>query len=124
MPIESIITCPAPSVADIFVYNGSLDVSITSIFVNGIPVTYGSGTNFPIPAGDNGSFLTSQTGTNEIVSISWSNSISGQNITFYDSSLFATCQDVASGGGSFSVFSANVTSGVSPQVYASDGACF
>jgi hypothetical protein len=124
MPITSVISCSAAPAADIFVQNSSLDISITGVFVDGIPVTYSSGTNFPVTAGSNGNFITSQTGFGKTVSISYSTSISGQSIYFYDSSFFGTCENAAFGGGSFSVFGAYIDFSTASTVQASDGVCF
>jgi hypothetical protein len=124
MPITSVISCSAAPAADIFVQNGSLDISITAVSVDGIPVTYSSGSNFPVTAGNNGNFTTALTGTGKTVSISYSSSISGQNIYFYDSDFTGTCENVSGFGGSFSVFNAVINFSTASVVNASDGACF
>lgn len=124
MPITSVISCSSAPAADVFVQNSSLDISITGVFIDGVPVTYSSGSNFPVTAGNNGNFTTSQTGFGKTVSISYSTSISGQNIYFYDSGFTGTCENAAFGGGSFSVFNAYIDFSTASVVQASDGMCF
>lgn len=124
MPIESIVSCSSVGLANIFISNFSLDVSITGVFVDGMPVNYSGGTNFPIFSGSNGDFTTGQIGVGKVISVSYSTFISGQNIYVYDSALTGTCENTGPGGSSFSVFGAFISSDNDVSIYASDGMCF
>lgn len=103
--------------------NNSLDIPITGMTINGSSVTYVSGTNFTINAGNSGTFSSTQTGTQD-VSITYSSNVGGQNIVFTDSNSNSTCHDANSGGGTFTITGATITGGTTIYVTASDGTCF
>ena len=103
--------------------NNSLDVPITDMTINGVSVTYESGQNFTINAGNNGNFSSTQLGT-QTVTIFYGAHISGQNIVFTDSDNNITCKDLNGGAGSFTIPSSVITGGTTIYVTVSDGACF
>ena len=81
-----------------------------------------TGTNFTITAGNNGTFSSSQLGTQTVV-IYYGSHIPGQNLVFIDSASEITCQNLNGSGGSFTIASSTITSGTTIYVTASDGAC-
>ena len=103
------------------VNNGSLDISITDVTINGVSVTYYSSSNFPLISGENGTFTTTQLGTYDIV-VNYGISTPGQNITVVDSSNVTTCFGVGSSG-SVTVYGATIDSNNPITVTAADGAC-
>lgn len=100
----------------------SLDIPITGMTINGVAVTYESGTDFTITAGNNGNFTSTQTGTQTVV-ITYGSHISGQNIVFTDSNSNITCKDLNGSAGSFTIPSSVITAGTTIYVTATDGAC-
>lgn len=116
-------TTTAPSNVDIFIdNNNSLDIPITGMTIGGVAVTYSSGQNFTIPAGNNGNFTSSELGT-KTVTITYGSHIPGQNITFVDSASNITCKDLNGSAGSFTIVGATITGGTTIYVTAADGAC-
>lgn len=116
-------TSCAPNPVSISIDNTtSLDIPITGMEINGIPVTYVSGTNFTINAGNNGSFESNETGT-QTVEIFYGAHIPGQNITFQDSNSNITCKDLNGSAGSFTIPSSVITGGTTIYVTGADGAC-
>ena len=121
-PTTTTTTTAATSV-DIFIdNNNSLDIPITGMTIGGVAVTYTSGQNFTIPAGNNGNFTSSELGT-KTVTITYASHIPGQNITFVDSLNNITCKDLNGSAGSFTIVGATITGGTTIYVTAADGAC-
>jgi hypothetical protein len=100
----------------------SLDVPITDMTINGETVTFVGGSNFTITAGNNGSFSSTELGTQTVI-IYYGGHISGQNIAFTDSDNTVSCQDLSGAAGSFTISSAVITGGTTIYVTVSDGAC-
>lgn len=120
--VTSLGTCSSCS-AEIFIdNNNSLDIPITDMTVNGVSVSYLSGANFTINAGNNGNFYTDQLGTYTVI-IYYGGHIPGQNIVFTDSNGTITCKDLNGSAGSFTIANAVITGGTTIYVTASDGAC-
>jgi len=115
-------TTTTTATADVFVQNTSLDVPITDVTVNGISVTHTGGANFPVNAGENGNFQTSQLGTQNVI-IYYSGHTSGQNLTFTDSDSNIDCQNLNGGAGSFTIPVSIITGGTDVYVTSTDGAC-
>jgi hypothetical protein len=116
-------TTAAPSVVDIYISTIlSLDIGITDMRINGVSVTYAGGANFPLAAGDNGSFTSTQTGIQD-VEIDYTTSIPGQHIIFTDSGLFQNCLATIGTGGTMSIIGADITAGTTISVAAADGGC-
>ena len=116
-------TTTAGTTVDIAITNSSLDVPIGSMTINGVNVTWvGYGPDFYLNAGDNGSFTSTQTGTQDVV-IGYGGHIAGQRITFYDSTNFATCQTLSGSSGTFTITGATITAGTTISVIVEDGIC-
>ena len=117
-------TTAAPSEVNIYIGNVlSLDIVITAMRINGVNVTYGGGgPNFPINPGDNGSFTSTQLGTQD-VEIDYTTSIPGQHIIFTDSNIVQTCTPTPGFGGTMSIVGATITAGTTIFVTCADGAC-
>jgi hypothetical protein len=121
-PYSTPTATPPSVIAYVSVFNGSLDLPITDVTVNGVSVSYISGTNFPVIAGENGYFYTTEIGTYTIVA-SYGGHTSGQNITVTDSDSTSTCQDTNGGSGNITVDNSVITSNTDLYVTAADGAC-
>ncbi len=116
-------TTAAPTNVDIYISTIlSLDIGITGMRINGVSVTYAGGSNFPLAAGDNGSFTSTQTGIQD-VEIDYTTSIPGQHIIFTDSGLFQNCLATNGTGGTMSIIGADITVGTTISVAAADGGC-
>jgi hypothetical protein len=100
----------------------SLDIGITDMRINGVSVTYAGGANFPLAAGDNGSFTSTQTGVQD-VEIDYTTSIPGQHIIFTDSGLLQNCLATNGTGGTMTIIGADITAGTTISVAAADGGC-
>lgn len=121
--VVSLGSCGSCAV-DIFIdNNNSLDIPITDMTINGVSVTYVSGANFTINAGNNGNFSSQQLGTYTVI-IYYGGHIPGQNIAFTDSNNNVTCKDLNGSAGSFTIANAVITGGTTVYVTAQDGACF
>ena len=116
-------TTLSPNV-DIYINTvSSLDIPITGMTINGVAVTWsGAGPDFTLTAGDNGSFTSTETGTQDVV-ISYGSNTVGQRIIFTDSNSVATCHSTSPSGGTFTITGATITLGTTISVYAEDGAC-
>jgi hypothetical protein len=116
-------TTLSPNV-DIYINTvSSLDIPITGMTINGVAVTWsGGGPDFTLTAGDNGSFTSTETGTQDVV-ISYGSNTAGQRIIFTDSNSVATCHSTSPSGGTFTITGATITLGTTISVYAEDGAC-
>jgi len=116
-------TTTTAALVDIFIdNNNSLDIPITAMTINNVAVTYSSGTNFTINAGNNGNFTSAQTGT-QTVRITYGSHISGQKIRFIDSANNETCKDLNGSAGTFTISGATITAGTTIYVYGEDGSC-
>jgi hypothetical protein len=102
---------------------GSLDIPIGSMTINGVAVTWvGSGPDFVLSSGDNGSFTSTQIGTYDVV-IGYGGHTPGQRITFIDSAGTPTCQTLNGSIGTFTITNATITAGTTISVEALDGIC-
>jgi hypothetical protein len=109
-PTSAITTC---AIAEIRT-DASLNIPITGVEVNSIPMTYLSGDTFTItPSDPPGYYGTFQTGSTNEVRVYYGSNIAGQNITILDCDSVSQCCDLNPGGG-ICVFN-NVTG--------SDGSC-
>jgi hypothetical protein len=70
----------------------SLDISVSNVTVNAVTATPLTG-SYPIPAGDNRDLTTTQFGTYSIT-VTFTNTITGQRITVTDSNGTSQCQTV------------------------------
>jgi hypothetical protein len=116
-------TTTAGAFVEIYITNSSLDVPINDMTINGVAVTFaGGGDNFPVNAGENGNFTSTQLGTKDVI-IYYGSSIPGQNIVFTDSDSNITCHNVGAGSGLFVITDAIITGGTTITVTVTDGAC-
>jgi hypothetical protein len=80
-PTNTPTPTPTPQPATFQVINDSIDAVVDDLSFNGVPVTYVSGTTFPISSGETGVFSTFETGSNNTLSIVYSATTSGQSVT-------------------------------------------
>jgi hypothetical protein len=101
----------------------SLDIPITGVSINGVPVVYSSGTNFPINAGFSGTFTTNQIGPSNTIEVTYGAATAGQKITIIDSLGIPDCNNIGIGGGTVDMTSAEVNCSVFVQILGEDGTC-
>lgn len=106
----------------ITIQNVSLNVPITNVTIGGVSVSYSSGTNFPVNAGENGTFSTTQIGSYAI-RVYYGSNISGQHITITDSSLASTCCNLNPGGGLCLANPSDIDTTTAVQIDVADGTC-
>jgi hypothetical protein len=99
------------------------DVSISDVTVNSTSVTYVSGNNFPIDSNEQGTFQTSQTGTQTVV-VYYNATATGQSITLVDSNGTSQCQDTSVGTYNIIFNSVAVNSSGNLTITATLGTCF
>ena len=105
-----------------YISNGSLDVSITDITVNGVSLYGATGGGFPVDASENINAYSDELGYQTVV-VYFNNSITGQHIEAYDSDLTFFCDNISgTGANSITWTSAYVGAGTF-QIYALDGSC-
>ena len=102
------------------VENSSLDVVVSDVKVNGVTAPCVTG-SYPIPAGENRDLSTTQIGVHSI-EVTFTNTITGQNITITDSSLAVQCQTVNISD-TFTFPSCNVDGNTQVLIAVQDGAC-
>ena len=100
----------------------SLNIPIAGVEINGVPVTYVSGQNFPIPAGFQGIFTSNQIG-NFTIDVFYGAGIAGQKITVIDSVSTSTCTNLGIGGGTVSVPTSEVNCDSPVLIIGEDGTC-
>jgi len=123
-PTTTTTTTTTTTVAnpDLQVSNGSLDITVSNVSVNGVTATPITG-SYPIPAGDTRQLDTTQIGTFDIT-VTWSSSISGQNITVTDSNGTVQCQAAGNGSNITLTFPNCVVDGVTTVLIdPADGNC-
>ena len=107
---------------DLQVNNASLDITVSNVSVNGVTATPITG-SYPIPAGDTRQLDTTQIGTFDIT-VTWSSSISGQNISVTDSNGTVQCQAAGNGSNITLTFPNCVVDGVTTVLIdPADGNC-
>jgi hypothetical protein len=104
--------------------DSSLDVPITGVEVNSVPVTYLSGETFTIiPADPPGYFNTTQTGTSVTVVVSYGSNIAGQRIELEDCDDIIHCCDLNPGGGTCTFTTVNLSCNCNWSITGYDGTC-
>jgi hypothetical protein len=104
--------------------DGSLDVPITGVEVNSVPVTYLSGETFTIiPADPPGYFNTTQTGTSVTVVVSYGSNIPGQKIILCDCDNVCQCCNTNPGGGTCTFENVNLSCNCNWTIEGFDGTC-
>jgi hypothetical protein len=112
----------ADTIADIQITNTSLDISITGVTINSTSITYLSGNNFAVTAGQSGAFTTLELGTYTVV-ISYTFTTAGQSITFVDSNSESTCESIVTSPGTFTINNAVINTNTTVVINAEDGIC-
>jgi hypothetical protein len=104
--------------------DASLNVPITGVEVNTIPVTYLSGSTFTITTSDPpGYFNTTQTGSSETVTVNYGSNISGQHIDLTDCNSVVHCCDLNPGGGTCTFTGVDLSCSCNWTIEAFDGTC-
>ena len=104
--------------------DSSLDVPITGVEVNSVPVTYLSGTTFTIdPSDAPGYFNTTQTGASETVVVNYGSNIAGQRIELTDCDAVTHCCDLNPGGGTCTFTGVDLSCNCNWEIQAYDGTC-
>jgi hypothetical protein len=111
-----------PSVNVVVNSQFSLDIGISDVTVNSVAVSYVTGFNFPVDAGEEGTFQTTQTGTQTVI-VYYSSSITGQNITLVDSNGGTQCAGTNTGSNSITFNDVAINSSGDVFITATDGAC-
>jgi uncharacterized delta-60 repeat protein len=119
-PTSAITTC---AIAEIRT-DASLNIPITGVEVNSIPMTYLSGDTFTItPSDPPGYYGTFQTGSTNEVRVYYGSNIAGQNITILDCDSVSQCCDLNPGGGICVFNNVNILCGCQFTITGSDGSC-
>ncbi len=119
-PTTSIETCAFLTVRT----DASLDVPITGVEVNSVPVTYLSGTTFTIdPTDAPGYFNTTETGATQTVSVTYGANIAGQRIEITDCDSVVQCCDLNPGGGTCTFTGVDLSCNCNWEIQAYDGTC-
>jgi hypothetical protein len=104
--------------------DGSLDVPITGVDVNSVPVTYLSGETFTIiPSDPPGYFNTTQTGSLCVVEVYYGSNIAGQRIEIIDCNSNTQCCDLNPGGGTCTFTGVDLSCNCNWEIQAYDGSC-
>lgn len=102
----------------------SLNVPITGVEIEGVPVIYSSGANFTIdPSDGNGYFDTFTTGETQQIIVYYGNNIAGQKIQLTDCAENTQCCDLNPGGGYCVFDNVPISCGCSWTITAYDGTC-
>jgi hypothetical protein len=109
------------SVANLNITNGSLDIEITSVYVNSVNTSV-TGGQLPNTTGNGTNLSTTQIGV-YTVEINYSCSVSGQHITLTDSASVSTCQNTSTGSNTMTFTAADVFSYLDVEIDAQDGTC-
>jgi hypothetical protein len=124
---STLTNTPTPSItstnltANLDITNGSLDIQITSVYVNGV-LTSVTGGSLPNTTGNGTNLSTTQVGV-YTVDVNYSCSVAGQKITLTDSDLFSTCQDTNTGSNTMTFTSVKVATYHNVIIDATDGVC-
>jgi len=115
-------TTTLPITQNIFIINGSIDVSISQVDFNGVTATYAAGQPLPNTTGNGTNLYTTQIGTYTL-DVYKNNGVAGQHISVTDSVGGIQCIYFGSGSAVES-YSNVVYDGVNPiQIDVQDGTC-
>lgn len=115
---------PTPTVnpnAQIDITNGSLDIQINSVYVNGVNTTVIGGV-LPNTTGNGTNLSTNQLGT-YTVDVNYSTSVAGQHITLTDSDNVSICQNTLTGSNTMTFTGVKVATYQNVSIDAQDGTC-
>ena len=128
-PTISVTPSPTPTsgccASYITITNGSLDIVISDVYINGVLATYVSGV-YPNTTGNGTTLLVPCSVTvpgTYTLSFTRSNSVSGQHITVTDSDSVTTCQYFGSGSSEVSFANVYITCENAILIDAQDGSC-
>jgi uncharacterized delta-60 repeat protein len=119
-PTQTVTPTPE-SEAIIDITNGSLDIQISSVYVNSV-VTSLVGGSLPNTTGNGTNLSTNQLGTYTI-EVNYSCTVAGQKITLTDSDLFSECQNTLTGSNTMTFTNKVVQSYHNVLIEAADGTC-
>jgi hypothetical protein len=115
------IDCDTPLELCISVYNNSLDITVTDVYVNGIQATpIGV---WPNTTGNGGSLTIALPAGTYTVEVFHSCSVSGQKVSVLDSSSFNQCSPISTGSSSTTFSGVNMDNIQCLLISAEDGAC-
>jgi hypothetical protein len=115
------IDCDTPLELCISVYNNSLDITVTDVYVNGIQATpIGV---WPNTTGNGGSLTIALPAGTYSVEVFHSCSVSGQKVSVLDSSSFNQCSPISTGSSSTTFSGVNMDNIQCLLISAEDGAC-
>ena len=115
------IDCDTPLELCISVYNNSLDITVTDVYVNGIQATpIGV---WPNTTGNGGSLTIALPPGTYSVEVFHSCSVSGQKVSVLDSNSFNQCSPITTGGSSTTFSGVNMDNIQCLLISAEDGAC-
>jgi uncharacterized delta-60 repeat protein len=126
-PTSTPTTTPTPSVtptnatAQLDITNGSLDIQIISVVVNGVTTSVIGG-SLPNTTGNGTNLSTTQIGTYTI-DVNYSCGVAGQKITLTDSDLFSTCINTNTGSNTATFTTQVVATYHNVLIDAQDGTC-
>jgi hypothetical protein len=116
---------PSPTLtattANLDITNGSLDIQITDVYVNGV-LTSVTGGSLPNTTGNGTNLSTTQVGT-YTVDVYYNTGTAGQHITLTDSDLFSTCINTITGSNIATFTSVKVATYTNVIIDAQDGTC-
>ena len=101
----------------------SLVLNATAANVNSVPLTYIIGGDFPFNSGGPHVFSTTETGTNQTVTITLDTTYAGQSITITDSNLVAQCANINTGTNDVVFTNVAIDNITSVRVIPSEGTC-
>jgi hypothetical protein len=120
-PTQTPSITPTNATAQLDITNGSLDIQITSVSVNGVATSVIGG-SLPNTSGNGTNLSTTQIGTYTI-EVNYSCSVSGQHITLTDSDLFSTCINTSTGSNTATFTTQVVATYTNVIIDAQDGTC-
>ena len=120
-PTQTPSVTPTNATAQLDITNGSLDIQITSVSVNGVATSVIGG-SLPNTSGNGTNLSTTQIGTYTI-EVNYSCSVSGQHITLTDSDLFSTCINTSTGSNTATFTTQVVATYHNVLIDAQDGTC-
>jgi hypothetical protein len=112
---------PTNATANLDLTNGSLDISINDVYVNGVLTTVAGGT-MPNTTGNGANLSTTQVGVYDIL-IYYSSGVAGQHITLTDSDNVSTCQNTLTGGNTMTFTGVKVATYQNVLIDSQDGTC-
>ena len=120
-PTQTPSVTPTNATAQLDITNGSLDIQITSVSVNGVATSVIGG-SLPNTTGNGTNLSTTQIGTYTI-DVNYSCSVAGQKITLTDSDLFSTCINTSTGSNTATFTTQVVATYHNVLIDAQDGTC-